>query len=224
MRRGTILLLALIFAIALAATAYAVPLLVELKIGDPLTAVVSSPPVLNEEVTVPSTSTGKGNGKSGDKGNSGTKSNNGNGNSGDKGNNGNGKNADPLSNANLKSLTLWLSTDGKSWKALDAEVTSVGDDKITAKFNSKGNATLDPVALGLPEATASSTDFSSYYIGVSTSSTSFTGTTYTSRLLSWNVATKADQVVTSVPEPVLWPLVAMGAVGAGFVLRRRKKS
>ena len=222
MRRGTILLLALIFAIALAATAYAVPLLVELKIGDPLTAVVSSPPVLNEEVSVPSSSPGKGNGKSGDKGSSGTKTNNGNGSSGDKGNS--GKKDDPLSNANLKSLTLWLSTDGKSWKALDAEVTNVGDDKITAKFNSKGNGTLDPVALGLPEATTSSVDFSSYYIGVSTSSTSFTGTTYTSRLLSWNVATKADQVVTSVPEPVLWPLIAMGAAGAGFALRRRKKS
>src|SRR5262245_11638397 len=101
MRRGTILLLALLFAIALAATAYAVPLLVELKISDPLAAVVSVPPVLNEQVVVPSAGNGKGNGKSGDKGNSGEKSttNNGNGNGGDKGNG--KKPEDPLSNANL---------------------------------------------------------------------------------------------------------------------------
>src|SRR5215831_4453565 len=94
MRRGLFFALAVIVALfGIATPPSAVPLLVDMKIRDPLTA--NAPQSGDDAVAFLSPDNGKGNGKGGNGG---------------------------YCKADLKGLTLWLSHDGKSWKALDGEV------------------------------------------------------------------------------------------------------
>jgi hypothetical protein len=198
MRRGLWFFLALlVFLFALAASSSAVPLLVELKIRDALTSAAA--PASGDEVLVIPSGSGKGKWKGGDSGNP------------------------DFSKLNLKSLTLWLSTDGKSWKALDGEITGLANDKINARFNAKGTGSPTDLAakFGLPAIdTGQSPD--SYYIGVSTGSTSFSGTTLSARLVSWNFVTVNTQ--SSAPEPAVWSLLLLGGLGAALALRSRRKA
>src|SRR5262245_56506271 len=106
MIRSIVLLLGLLLSLTLAASSLAVPLLVELEIRDPLAVVAE--PVAPDDGLVVGTNNGKGKENSSKSG---------------KGNTEHGKPGEALTKGNLKSLTLWLSKDGKSWKALDAEVT-----------------------------------------------------------------------------------------------------
>src|SRR5262245_15814572 len=162
MRRGIWLFAGMLAALfAFAGSSSAVPLLVELKI-DALSSTVA-PPSANEVQILPS-GDAKGKGKGGGGGNVGSTT---------------GSPID-LSKLNLKSLTLWLSTDGKSWKMLSGQITELTNDKISAQFKGSGSSS-DPAALGLPAVDVTGQITPSYYIGVSTSSTSFSGTTLSAR-------------------------------------------
>lgn len=62
-----------------------------------------------------------------------------------------------------------------------------------------------------------------YYVGLSTSSTSYSGSgRLSARLVSWQFVSKSNQSV-AIPEPAIWPLFAAGALGLGSALGGRKK-
>jgi hypothetical protein len=198
----------LLFTLALAASASAVPTLVEFKIKDEVVAANNATPTADDLLS--SNGNGGGKGKSGDK-------SNGAGNSG----NSNGK-------ADLKSLTLWLSTDGKSWKAVSSEVVGLSSDKITARIDNKSGGSssdfLNSFAVSTTDITGDSQ--TGYYVGLSTTSTSYTSSYLSARLVSWqyvNPNGDAITTTTSIPEPLMFPLFASGAIGLGLVLGGRKK-
>lgn len=207
MRRRMATLLAVLFTVGIASTSSAVPTLVEFQIKD----VVGSIDALNsgggDDVVAPGNSGGKG--KAGDK------------TSGGKGKPGNAGGP----NADLKSLTLWLSTNGKDWTKISNDLVSLSADKITAELNGKPKSGADELFDFSRDITGEPNGV--YYVGVSTSSSSYTGgSTLSARLVSWKLVSKSGSpstTTTAVPEPVLWPLFAAGVAGLGFAFRPRRK-
>jgi len=207
MRLRTYALLALLpFALVLASSAYAVPILVELKIKDPAGAIDNSAAKGDDAITLP--------GKSGGKGNSNEK---GKGGGSDKGN----------GNADLHSLTLWLSSDGKAWKPVTNDVVEFTSDKITARLDTKGNATTTDLmkSFGLPAVNITGELSQNFYVGLSTSSTSYVSGSFSARLVSWQYVSPNRKAITviAVPEQAILPLFATGAVVLGLVLGGRKR-
>lgn len=206
MRRGLFLALALLVALfGLTSRPAAVPLLVELKIRDPLT---SNGPVPDDEASVASSENDKGKGSEKEKGN--------------------GKSDDGYSKAELKALTLWLSKDGKTWKALDGEITDLSDGSILARFTGSGGSgsgsTADlATSFGLPTSDITGTELDSYFIGVSTGTSAAPGPTLSAPLVSWSYATK-NATTGSVPEPAAWTLAALGAAAMALAWKARRKA
>jgi hypothetical protein len=227
MRRIRFVLLAIsLFAITLPARSSAVPFLVEMKIKEPLSSVNSSVPYADDQLNLPGNgyANGKGNGNSSSAGGSASeKSNPGKGNKPD----------DLLTKGNLKDLTLWYSTNGKDWKVLGGEVVDLGSDKITARVDSKGNTTIDEAmsTFGLPGSNTTGEVPQTYFIGVSggpSGSKSFSGSTYSAQLISWqyvsyHLASETGSQTISIPEPGMWHLLTMGVLGVGLVVGKRKK-
>lgn len=204
MRRRLALLLALLLlALAVATYSSAVPLLVELKIKDLVGSLdESSSPY---DVLSP---LGRGN----DKARSGR--GNGRGNGGEL--------------VDLRSLTLWLSSDGKNWRKVDGDLVSYASDRVTARINSTGKK--QEGSFDLLTSFHTSRDITGrgapiLYVGVSTSAESYTGgRSMAGRLVSWQYARTAAPIGgVSVPQPAMWPLFAAGALGVGLLLRRPKK-
>lgn len=219
-RRFSIGLAALCFMLGLAASSSAAPILVELRIKDPVGSLdnPSSPP--ESEFVPPSKGNGKGksNEKGTDKGGSPT----GAGNSGDNGS----KGGQSTTKADLKSLSLWLSNNGKDWTQVSSEIVAIEPDKITAQINGKGKDDTTNLFESFSRDITGNTS-QSYYVGVSTSSTSFaSGSGLSARLISMEFTSKHAAAVTGsttrVPEPAMWPLFAAGAMGLGLALRSRR--
>ena len=204
MRSRMTMLALFLFALGLAASSSAVPLLVELTIKDPVGSLENgSSPVQDEFVK---------HGKGG----------------------GNGKGSG--STTDLKSLTLWLSTNGKDWTKVSNDLISYAPDKITAEINTKGKNDLFGSAPG--DITGESGQ--AYYIGLSTSSSSYAaGGKLSARLVSWNYASKTGTPSTpttpsnpstpstpsrTVPEPAAWLLFAAGILAIGFAFRKRHRA
>lgn len=197
MRRSYLLLALLLFVLALAASASAVPTLVELKFSDPVGVLGGTTPTGDDVLSALGNGGGKGSSK--EKGNSGKS----------------GK-------ADLKSLTLWLSTDGRTWTSVSSDVLDLSSDQITARLGSGGTST-DPLgAFGLGGADITGGTSQTYYVGLSTSSTSFDSGSFSARLVSWQYV-NARHVTSSVPEPAVWPLFATGLAALGAFLGSRKK-
>jgi len=210
MRLRTYALLALLpFTLVLASSAYAVPILVELRIKDPVAAIDNSAPKGDDAITLP--------GKSGGKGNSNEK---GKGGGSDKGKS--------SGSADLHSLTLWLSADGKVWKPVTNDVLEFTSDKITARLDTKGDAPATDLmkSFGLPSVNITGELSQNFYVGLSTSSTSYVSGSFSARLVSWQYVSPNRKAITaiSVPEQAILPLFATGAVILGLALGGRKKS
>lgn len=200
MRQCTVVLAALLlFASVLTATAFAVPTLVEFKIKDVVGSLDSWE---DGDVVAPGGVRGKG--KSGEKGP--------------------GKPDKSGGSAGLKSLTLWLSANGKDWTKLSSDLVSVSSDKITAHLNAKPKN--DPTGIFetlTRDVTGEPTQV--YYVGVSTSEKSYSGDgTMLARLVSWKLISKEATATgtRAVPEPLLWPLFGAAALGLGYAFRRRR--
>jgi len=211
MRLSTaVLLVSLLFVLGLAATSFAVPTLVEFQIKDVVGSLDSGK---DGDVVAPGNSGGKG--KSGEKG-SGKPENPGK--PGGLGNSG--------GSADLKSLTLWLSTNGKDWTKLSSDLVSLSSDKITAHLSDKPKD--DPAGiLQAFDRDITGEPSKVYYVGVSTSQNSYSGgSTMTGRLVSWKLVSKSgtSSGTTAVPEPVLWPLFGAAALGLGYAFRPRRKN
>jgi hypothetical protein len=214
MHRTTSSVLALsIVTLSLAATSSAVPIFVELKIREPLAAVNAPDPVGDDQLVLPDVGPGKGKSNAKGSGSNSGKANNGNG----------GQSKDPFAKSNLRALTLWISSDGTSWKTLGGEVVDLSGETLTARVDAKGDvSTSDALAtFGLPALDSGSGTSGSYYLGVSTSSTNVWEGAYSAQLVSWSYFSPNGQAV-SIPEPTAWPLFTAGLFGLGVALAARK--
>lgn len=222
MRRRFVLLLALaLTALVFATHSLAIPLLVELKIKDAIGSLEESAPPADDTALLPGSNSGKGQEKL-------EKKSNEKGKTVEKGGaGGNGKGHDKSNeNVDLKSLTLWLSSDGQSWHKAAGDIVSLTSDGVTARFEGSGKKSGGAID-ALESFALSSRDITGQdlYVGISTSATSFTGRTVSARLVSWQyVRQEAPSAPTAVPEPGLWPLLgAAGVWGAGIAFARRRK-
>jgi hypothetical protein len=204
----------LLFALGLAASSSAVPILVELTIKDPVGSLENPSSTQHDQFVNPGEGGGKG--KSNEKGNE--KSNGKFGSAGNSGNNGNSNGTD------LKSLTLWLSTNGKDWTKISNDLVSYSLEKITAEINTKGKNDI----FGSSPGNITGETGQTYYVGLSTSPSSYSaGSMVSARLVSWDYVSKTGTPAapsTSVPEPAVWALFGGGLLGLAFAFRPRRRA
>ncbi|HSQ59202.1 MAG TPA: PEP-CTERM sorting domain-containing protein [Acidobacteriota bacterium] len=123
--------------------------------------------------------------------------------------------------ATHRTLTLWISSDGMNWRRTDAHITDFGNEGLTARWNTKGASDRNSLAAlyGLDIGPDGSITGDAY-IGVSTSRDVWNGG-FTAHLRS--IQTSSKRAFEAVPEPAVLPILALGALGFGFAIWKRRR-